>query len=127
MVSLHFAPLPLAAAALMLASQAVAGAPAIASFRQIEFGADPAAMVDTVRADLAARIPAGSAVVDARALLRRAGAHCGTPAADGRVRCRYSDIHIQDDILQDVRWTVDLQTAGERVVSLAVARDPAFD
>lgn len=127
MFTLKIASLSLVATVNLLAVPAFAGTAAIQSFRSIEFGANPTAMVDDVRTDLAARLPAGSSVPDARALLRSAGAHCRAPKADGGMRCRYSDIHIKDDIMQDVSWTVDVRTAADKVVSFTVARDPASD
>ncbi len=127
MFRLKIASLSFVATVSLLSAPAFAETPGIRSFRSIEFGADPAAMVEDVRTDLAARLPAGSSIADARALLRSAGAHCRAPKADGGVRCRYSDIHIEDDIMQDVSWTVDVRTADDKVVSLTVARDPAAD
>jgi hypothetical protein len=127
MLRLKIASLSFAATVSLLSAPAFAETLGIRSFRSIEFGADPAAMVEDVRTDLAARLPAGSSIADARALLRNAGAHCRAPKADGWVRCRYSDIHIEDDIMQDVSWTVDVRTADDKVVSFTVARDPAAD
>ncbi|WBO20687.1 hypothetical protein [Sphingomonas abietis] len=111
----------------LLAAPAFAEAAGIPSFRSIEFGPDPAGMVDDVRANLAARLPAGSSIADARALLRGAGAHCRAPKASGGMRCRYSDIQIQDDIMQDVSWTVNVGTVDDKVLSFTVTRDPASD
>ncbi|WBO23267.1 hypothetical protein [Sphingomonas abietis] len=121
------AALPIAAAGLMLVQQAFAETPAIESFRSIEFEADPASRLPDVRADLAARIPQGSRVADARTLMHDAGAHCRQPATDGRMRCRYNDLRVQDEILQDVSWTVDFQTTAGTVDSFTVERDPAHD
>lgn len=127
MFTLKIASLSLVAMVNLLAAPGFAETAAIPSFRSIEFGADPAAMVEDMRTNLAARLPAGSSIADARALLRGAGAHCRAPKADGGMRCRYSDIHIEDDIMQDASWTVDVRTADDKVVSFTVARDPASD
>ncbi|UAK23096.1 hypothetical protein [Sphingomonas nostoxanthinifaciens] len=127
MFTLKIASLSLIVTAGLLAVPAFAETAAIPSFRSIELSAYPAAMVDDVRAGLAARLPAGSSIDDARALLRGSGAHCRVPKADGGMRCRYNDIHMQDDIMQDVSWTVDFRTADDKVASFTVARDPASD
>jgi hypothetical protein len=125
---LKSATLPFAAATITLMSgPASAQTSPIRTFRSIEFEADPSAMVDGVRTDLATRISPGSPVTNARTFLRAAGAHCRKPNAAGRVRCRYSDLHIQDDIMQDVSWTVDLSTADDKVMSFTVVREPATD
>lgn len=121
------ASLAFVAATSVLSTQAWADSSGFRSFRSIELGADPAAMIDDVRADLSTRLPAGTSIAEARALLRGAGAHCRAPKANGMVRCRYNDIHIEDDIIQDVSWTVDIQTSGDSVTSFTVARDPALD
>lgn len=119
---------PLATAACMLVSApAAAISPLAYSFGEIEFRTEPAALVDDVRADLVAHIPAGSPIGDARVLLGNAGARCRAPQADGTVRCRYYGAHFQGDAVQSVSWTVNLATAGEKVRSFTVARFPAKD
>lgn len=126
MFNQKFAPLSLAVAALaLLHGPASAAAPSFGNFGQIEFRSDPAALVGAVRTDLAAQIPSGSSVADARAVLGEAGARCRPAQADGSVRCRYYGTHFQGDGVEPVSWTVNLSTQGDKVQSFTVVRQPA--
>jgi len=92
------------------------------SFGEIEFRSDPAALVDDVRADLSAHIPAGSSLDAARSLLSDAGAKCRPTRTDGSVRCRYYGTHFHGDGVEPVSWTVNLNTADDKVQSFTLVR-----
>jgi hypothetical protein len=118
MFNTKIASLSLAAAVLAMSAPAFAAVP---SFRSVEFGGDPAAGVETMRADLVSALPQGTALADARTVLRNAGAHCA--AADGGLRCHYASVDVQNEDAHDVVWTVDVAAHDGTVTAIAVTRD----
>jgi hypothetical protein len=108
----------LAAAVLALSAPAFAAQP---SFRSVEFGGDPAAGVETMRADLTAALPQGTSLATARTVLRQAGAHCAN--ADAGLRCRYASVEMQNEFAHDVVWTVDVAGRDGTVAAIDVTRD----
>ena len=117
--------LSLVVAGFLCCTPAFAADAALPDFRAIEYGDAPADKVAQLRADLAAHIPQGTSVTDAQMLLRNAGAHCAS--ADGHLLCHYGSVQTDNEAAQDVRWTVDVQAADAKVVSISVTRIPAAD
>lgn len=119
----HFFVIAVASAILSFSPLSIAGAAtAMHSFGEIEFRSDSAALVDAMRADIAAHMPIGSSVDSARNLLSNAGARCHPAKADGSIRCSYYGAHFQGDVVEPVSWTVDLATAGDKVQSFTLVR-----
>lgn len=115
--------LAIASAVLSLSPLSMANAATpLRSFGEIEFRSDPASLVDEVRADLSAHIPAGSSLDAARSLLSDAGAKCRPARTDGSVRCRYYGTHFHGDGVEPVSWTVNLNTADNMVQSFTLVR-----
>jgi hypothetical protein len=117
-----------------------AGTPASPlSFRELEYqqprdpvtGSNPA-FVDMhhasaeqlagARAAIDAAVPVGTDRQDAERLLHMAGAHCGAVAANGVETCIYQDAETVDEYLDHVRWTVQMNMAGDKIASTAVDR-----
>ncbi|WP_404713913.1 hypothetical protein [Sphingomonas sp. MMS24-J13] len=127
-------------AAAMLGGAAQAGAPGGSlRFRELEYqqprdpltGSNPAyveihhASIDQLagaRAAIEAAVPAGADRRGAERLLTLAGARCGAVAADGVETCTYRDVETVDEYLDQVRWTVRMNLAGDKVASIAVDR-----
>lgn len=116
-----------AAAFALLPVAANAAAPTFKTFGAVEYRSNPAALVDNVRAGIAAQVPAGSSVESARSFLSNAGAHCKSAKDDGAMRCRYYGEHYTGDVVIPVTWTVDVAASNDKVTALTVERVPAGD
>jgi hypothetical protein len=66
-------------------------------------------------------IPVGSAVVNARALLKRAGAWC-SDRDPAQLRCTANSSEAVEDMLHDVSWTVNVEHMDAKVTHVAVDR-----
>lgn len=68
-------------------------------------------------------LPAGEDLQSGLALLRQAGAHCGSARENGQVDCFYRERISVDDVVDTyATWNVQLNLAGGKVADVAVAR-----
>jgi hypothetical protein len=121
-------------ATIIFAASALAVAPAHATnpeivvvghptFRDLEFNYDSADRVSAARSSLAALIPVGTDTGTARAIVRKEGAHCRDQVNDGETRCTFGSFDSIEDHLQEIVWTVKLNSQAGKVADLAVTRE----
>ncbi len=92
------------------------------SFRDLEFNYSGADRIQAARDVFQSQIPAGTPITDARATLRKAGAHCPAVAGTGDLRCTYSGFAAREDHLQEVNWMVAVRSQDGLTTSLKVDR-----
>lgn len=92
------------------------------SFRDLEYNYNGAGRIQTARDVFESQIPAGTPITDARATLRKAGAHCPPVAGSGDLRCTYSGFATREDHLQEVNWRVDVRSQHGLTTNLKVDR-----
>ncbi|WP_022692220.1 hypothetical protein [Sphingomonas oryzagri] len=93
------------------------------TFRDLEFDYSGADRVAAARSSLDALIPAGTDTAMARAIVRKEGAHCRDAVNDGETRCTFGSFDGVDDHLQDIVWTVKLNSQAGKISDLSVARE----
>lgn len=92
------------------------------SFWSLDYHYGAEGGVEAARREIGERIPAGTPLDAARALLRHAGARCETrPDA---MQCSYDETHAVDDAIQDASWTIDVAAADGRVSAVTIDRQP---
>ena len=103
-----------------LAAPIVVSAP-VKSFRSLEFDYQGQTLIDAARRRLAAALPVGTSLEQARAVLHSAGAACDRGGAEP-MHCTANQLEAVEDTLHDVVWTVDVSHADDRVTGISVAR-----
>jgi hypothetical protein len=107
---------------LLVASPALAAAP-VPGFQDLESAYAGDATLGTARQSLAAAIPAGTPVADARGALADAGATCKPQHRGGTVeRCLIHQYSLADGAADDIRWTILLNEAAGRVDTVSLNR-----
>lgn len=118
-------------ASLILAGTMLALAPVTAqslavkahpTFRDLEYGDSVSGRLESARTLLNARIPVGTDISVARAIVSNEGARCGAAVENGQTRCTFSGFDGIEDHLHDIVWTIDLNSQNGRVADLDVTR-----
>ncbi len=110
-----------AMAAVLLAAPAAARSHDGFTFRDAEFmPLDDG--IAAAQAFVAARLPSGLPLADARDRLRHADMRCGTPGRTGAVVCEFIEVvHVEGGVLGEELWTVRLTAdAGNRLTAATV-------
>jgi hypothetical protein len=111
-----------AAFGLLLAAPALAAVP-VPGFQDLESAYAGDATLGAARQSLAAAIPAGTPVADARGALTGAGATCKPQRHATNVeRCLIHQYSLADGAADDVRWTILLNEAAGRVDTVSLDR-----
>ena len=84
----------------------------------------PAQYLSDAMGRLRAAVPTGTDAAAAAAIMAKAGARCGQPAADA-LTCHYRDVETPwgGEYFDSINWTVTMPLAGGRVTDITVARD----
>lgn len=91
------------------------------TFQGLEYGYSGQDRIDQANAYFHTAIPAGTSVADARTILKKAGARCADRAG-APLLCTVNSFEAVDDMLHDVRWTVNVDRDGDAVTGLSLAR-----
>jgi hypothetical protein len=115
--------LPLAAALGLLSLPTLAEANTAPGFQDLESAYAQDATLSTARQSVAAAIPPGTPVANARDALSGAGAECKPKRHQANVeRCLIHQYSLADGAADDIRWTILLNEDAGRVDAVSLDR-----